>query len=39
VRPRAGRVFTEEESRDPGRARVALLGEAFGAGGTTPIPR
>src|SRR5262245_60330916 len=29
VRPRAGRVFTEEEARDPGRAQVALLGEGL----------
>ncbi|MGH7470863.1 MAG: ADOP family duplicated permease [Longimicrobiales bacterium] len=29
VRPRAGRVFTEEEARDPGRAQVALLGESL----------
>ncbi len=32
VRPRAGRVFTEEETRDPGRAGVALLGERLWRG-------
>ncbi len=29
VRPRAGRVFTEDEARDPGQAHVALLGEGL----------
>jgi putative ABC transport system permease protein len=29
VTPRAGRVFTEEEAREPGRADVALIGEVL----------
>ena len=29
VRPLAGRVFSEEEARDPGRAGVALIGEGL----------